>query len=121
MTDRGKIEKTIQTYFDSMHESSAEKVFTAFHKDAWITGYMPDGYLHVTVAEFADVVASQQPSPKSNGDPAVLEILSVEIAGRTAVARIRDAYLGLMFLDILSFINHEGEWRIINKLFHVES
>ncbi|MGD2007355.1 MAG: nuclear transport factor 2 family protein, partial [Cellvibrionales bacterium] len=41
-------------------------------------------------------------------------------AGQTAVARVRDDYLGLTFLDTLSLIEADGEWRIINKLFHVE-
>ncbi|MEK9544077.1 MAG: nuclear transport factor 2 family protein [Luminiphilus sp.] len=50
-----------------------------------------------------------------------MDILSIDIAGQTAVARVRDGYLGLVFLDTLSFIHCEGEWRIINKLFHVES
>ena len=49
-----------------------------------------------------------------------LEILSLETAGNTAVARVRDDYLGLTFLDTLSLLKAEGEWRIYNKLFHVE-
>jgi hypothetical protein len=44
----------------------------------------------------------------------------LEVAGQTAVARVRDAYLGLVFLDTLSFIKLEGQWLILNKLFHVE-
>lgn len=121
MNNRIKIENTIQTYFDCMHESSSEKAYAAFHSDAWITGYLPDGYRHMSVSEFASFVASQQPSPRDSGEPAKLEIISIDIAGHTAVARVRDAYLGLTFLDTLSFIEHDGEWRIINKLFHVEA
>jgi len=114
------ITATIQTYFDCMHESSSAKAHAAFHPDAWITGYLPNGYQHLSVAEFADFVASQQPSPHAQGVAPRLEILSIDIAGHTAVARVRDDYLGLTFLDTLSFIETEGEWRIINKLFHVE-
>jgi len=36
------------------------------------------------------------------------------------VARVRDDYLGYTFLDSLSLLKSEGEWRIYNKLFHVE-
>ena len=120
MNNRQQITHTIQTNFDCMYESSSEKAHTAFHADAWITGYLPNGFQHMSVTGFADFVASQQPSPKANGEPAELEIISIDIAGHTAVARVRDAYLGLTFLDTLSFIEHDGEWRIINKLFHVE-
>jgi len=121
MDDRQQIEETIQTYFECMFESSSDKAFAAFHPDAWITGYLPDGYHHMTVADFAALVEHQQPSPKDNGEAARLDILSIDIAGQTAVARVRDDYLGLTFLDTLSFI-HDGEkWSIINKLFHVQS
>ena len=51
----------------------------------------------------------------------ILEILSCEVAGKTACVKVRDKYLGSIFLDTLSFINIDGEWQIYNKLFHVES
>jgi hypothetical protein len=120
LTDKQKIESVIQVYFNCMYESSSEKAHAAFHPDAWISGYLPNGYQHMTVPEFGDFVAAQQPSPKSKGDVARLEIISLEVAGQTAVARVRDAYLGLVFLDTLSFIKLEGQWLILNKLFHVE-
>ena len=31
-----------------------------------------------------------------------------------------DDYLGLTFHDALSLLKSDGEWRIYNKLFHVE-
>lgn len=121
LTDRQQIEAVIQVYFDCMYESSNDKARAAFHPDAWITGYLPSGYQHMTASEFGDFVASQQPSPKSKGEEAQLEIISLEVAGHTAVARVRDAYLGLVFMDTLSFIQLEGRWLILNKLFHVEA
>ena len=120
LTDKQKIESVIQVYFNCMYESSSEKAHAAFHPDAWISGYLPNGYQHMTVSEFGDFVAAQQPSPKSKADVARLEIISLEVAGQTAVALVRDAYLGLVFLDTLCFIKLEGQWLILNKLFHVE-
>ena len=121
MSDKQEIKNVIQLYFDCMFESSRDKAHAAFHPDAWISGYLPNGYQQMTVSDFGDFVAAQQPSPKSNGEVASLDIISLEIAGHTAVALVRDAYLGLVFLDTLSFIKLEGQWLIINKLFHVES
>ena len=34
---------------------------------------------------------------------------------------VRDGYIGHVFLDTLSFLEKDGEWKIYNKLFHVES
>ena len=120
MSDEHDIEQTIQTYFDGMYESSAEKTRTAFHPNARITGYLEDGLHEMSVDEFADFVESQQPSPSEEGVPARLDIVSVEISGETAVARVRDDYLGMTFLDSLSLIFADGRWQIYTKLFNVE-
>ena len=120
MNDENQIRETIQSYFDSMFESSADMVRTAFHPGARITGYLEDGLHEMTVDDFAGFVASQQPSPREKGESPRLEILSIDIAGSTASARIRDDYLGLAFLDFLSLIKIDGRWSIYNKLFHVE-
>jgi hypothetical protein len=120
MSDEKQIRDTIQTYFDSMYESSADKVFAAFHPNARITGFLEDGLHEMSVGDFAGFVESQQPSPKEKGEPIRLDILSIELAGSTAVARVRDDYLGMTFLDSLSLLKTDNRWSIYNKLFHVE-
>ena len=120
MSDEAEIKQTVQIYFDCMYESSAEKTHAAFHPNAKITGYLEDGLHEMTVEEFAGFVSSQQPSAKENGEPARLEIISIDIAGDTAVTRVRDDYLGVTFLDTLSLLKTDGQWSIYNKLFHVE-
>ena len=120
MSDEQQIRETIQTYFDCMYDSSAEKTHAAFHPNARITGYLEDGLHEMTVGEFADFVASQQPSAREKGEPARLDVVSLDIAGNTAVAQVRDDYLGMTFLDTLSFLKTDAGWAIYNKLFHVE-
>ena len=120
MSDKKKIEALVQKYFDSMYESSAEKVREAFHENAWITGYLEGKLMEMNVGEFADFVSSQEPSPKKKGDQIVLEIKSCEIVGSTAAVKVRDGYLGMIFLDTLSLLKVEEEWKIYSKLFHVE-
>lgn len=120
MNDEHDIRQTIQTYFDGMYQSSADKTRDAFHPNARITGYLEDGLHEMSVDDFAGFVASKQPSPHEQGEPARLDILSIEISGETAVARVRDDDLGLTFLDSLSALLTDGRWRIYNKLFNVE-
>ena len=116
-----KIQEGVQLYFDSMYESNPDKVREAFYPNSMITGYLETGLAEMTVEQFADFVASQNPSPKEKGDEILLEIISCDIAGSTASVQVRDAYIGHVFLDTLSFLEKNGEWRIYNKLFHVES
>jgi len=104
-----------------MYESDPGKVRQAFHPNAMITGYLETGLAEMTVDEFAEFVESQNPSPKEKGDEILLEIVSCDIAGSTASVSVRDGYIGHVFLDTLSFLEKDGEWKIYNKLFHVES
>ena len=120
MTDHKQIEATIQTYFEGMFEASAEKTHAAFHPSAKITGFTPDGLVELSVEQFANMVSQPSTSPKEAGADAYLEILSLDIAGETAVARVRDDYLTARYLDTLSFLKSNDEWRIYNKLFHIE-
>ena len=75
MDDKQKIEEGVQLYFDSMYESSPEKVRKAFYENAMITGYMETGLAEMTVDQFAKFVEGQQPSPKEKGDEILLEII----------------------------------------------
>ena len=121
MDDKQQIENVIQLYVDSMDESNPDKVKQAFHTNAKVVGYLHVDFIEMSVDDFAGFVSSQQPSPQEKGENVVFEILSCEIEGSTASAKVRDKYLGITFLDSLSFIKVENEWKLYNKLFHVES
>lgn len=121
MNDQEQIENVVKLYIESMDESNPDKVKKAFHENAKVVGFLHGDLLQLSVNDFADFVASQQPSPKEKGEDVEFEILTCEIEGTTALVKIRDKYLGITFLDTLSFLKADGEWKIYNKLFNVES
>jgi hypothetical protein len=121
MGDEQAVAATIQIYFDAMYLSDEDKVHQAFHPNAKIIGYMGKNLLEQTVDEFANFVGAQSPSAKAKGEAPLLDILSVDISGNTAVAKVRDGYLGMTFVDTLSILQLDGNWVIYNKLFHVET
>ena len=115
------IEEVIQTYFDGMYESSKSKVEEAFHPNAMIVGHTPNNDLFESTRDsFGDFVESQKPSAKEKGEPAYLEVLSIDVAGRTAVARVKDIYMGQTFIDSLSLVRDGASWKIYNKLYHMQ-
>lgn len=120
MNAKGQIKNLIQIYVDSMDESNPYKVKQIFHNNAKIVGYLHGDFMEMSVDDFAGFVASQQPTPKEKGENVIFEIITCEIEGTTAVVKLKDKYLGITFMDILSFIKIEGEWKIYNKLFNVE-
>lgn len=83
--DKNKISEAIQLYFDSMYESSEEKVRQVFHKDAKITGYMQGSLMEQSVDSFAKFVASQTPSAAEKNEEKLLETLSLEIVGLSLI------------------------------------
>ena len=121
MNDIEQIENVVQLYIDSLDESNPDKVKETFHENAKVIGYLHGDFMEMSVDDFAGFVASQQPSPKEKSENVVFEILTCEIEGTTALVKVRDKYLGITFLDTLSFIKNESEWKIYNKLFNVES
>ena len=120
MSDKTAIRECVENYYQSLSTSNADGVRSVFHPSARITGYLPDGLHEMTVNDFAGFVQSQQPSPAESGAESMLEILSVEIAGHTAAVRLRESYLGMVFLDTFGMLQVDGRWLIYNKLFHVE-
>ena len=119
VTDDKAIRETIQIYFDAMFESDSSKVFAAFHENAKISGYIAERLTEMSVSDFAEFVAAQS-SAKAAGETPFLEEVSLTVAGNTAVAQVRDDYIGSRFLDTLSFIKCDRGWVIYNKLFHIE-
>ena len=115
-----EITSCVTRYYESLRTSNTDDVRAVFHENARVTGYLPDGLHQMTVDEFAGFVAAQDPFPESAGEEPMLEILSCEVAGDTAVVRLRERYLGMIFLDSFSMLKVEGAWLIYNKLFHVE-
>ena len=120
MDDKRQIEIVLQTYIESMNKSDPEMVRAAFHENAKITGYLHGELLQLSTEDFAGFVSSQQPSPNENGTNVEFEVLNIEIENSIAYVKIRDVYLGITFLDILSLLKDGEEWKIYNKLFNVE-
>ena len=120
MNDTNAIRSCVERYYESLRTSDPAVVREVFHENAMIAGYLPDGLHQMTVAEFGGFVESQQPSPDASEDPRSLEILSCELAGETAAVRLRESYLGMVFLDTFAMLKVDGRWMIYNKLFHVE-
>ena len=118
--EKKKIEHTIQAYYDSMYFSDGSLVRKIFHQDAKITGYLNNKLLRQSVEDFASFVEHQKPSPKEKEDKIILKILSLDIGKTTAVAKVRDNYIGMIFIATLSLIKIENNWQIYNKLFEVD-
>lgn len=121
MTEEQAIYRSIERYYSALLNSDFDTINELFHQNAMVVGYLPDGLHQMNRDEFASFVGSQQPSPNQSGAEAMLEVLSCDISGNTAGVRIKELYLGMIFVDTFGMLKIDGKWFIYNKLFHVES
>ena len=115
MAGEEAVRKVIAMYIESMEKSSGDMVTEAFHENAKVVDYLNGDFLQLSTSDFAGFVSAQEPGTVE------FEILSCEVNGDTAPAKVRDKYLGISFLDSLSLVKEGDKWSIYNKLFHVEA
>lgn len=108
----------LKRYYDALYRCDTALLATVFHSSAQYFTASGGELLHLDMQSYFPVV-EQRMSPESSGEPYAFSIDSIEFAGTvTAIARMRSSMLGKDFIDLLTLIQLEGEWKIIAKVFH---
>jgi len=111
------IEKIIQHYLDGARSGKGEDMKPAFHKDATIFGYAgPD--------LFAGPIQQLFDWNDDNGPATGLKarIASIDLIDTVATVRLElDNWNGSRFTDLFTLLKVDGEWKIMNKVFHLHS
>jgi hypothetical protein len=109
------IEKTIQHYIDGAREGKGDLMKPAFHPDATIFGYIgPD--------LFAGPIQKLFDWNDENGPATEIEtrIAAIDIEGTIATVRLEaDNWTGHKFTDMFTLLKTDGQWKIMNKVFHL--
>jgi Putative lumazine-binding len=108
----------LKRYYDALYRCDTALLATVFHTSAQYFTASSGELFHLDMHSYFPIV-EQRISPESSGEPYVFSIDSIELAGSvTAIARMRCSMLGKDFIDLLTLIQLEGEWKIIAKVFH---
>jgi len=111
------IEKTIQHYLDGARSGKGADMKPAFHQDATIFGYAgPD--------LFAGPIRLLVDWNDENGPATGLKarIASIDLIDTVATVRLElDNWTGHRFTDLFTLLKVDGEWKIMNKVFHLHS
>ena len=118
-TDLELIQQTVQYYFDGLYHSDIEKLKSAFHPNAQVIGYFQGTLLFNSLEQFLGYVKAT-PAPSESGEINDMRIVSIDMTGNEAVAKVADLYLGFRFTDYLSLLKIDGSWVIVNKTFYHE-
>lgn len=115
-SDYSLVEKTVSYYLDGGTNNDFETLKKAFHKDARMKFIRGENYTEVNVLEFFKKTI--KPGPKQNRTSIVEQI---NIAGNAANARLRIDYPNFYFIDYMNLLKIDGEWKIVNKIFHKQN
>ena len=109
------ITKVIQYYIDGAKSGKGEDMKPAFHKDATIFGY-------VGTDLFAGPIQQLFAWNDENGPATGLQarIASIDLIDTVATVRLElDNWTGHRFTDLFTLLKIDGEWNIMNKVFHL--
>ena len=114
-----EITQVLANYFDGLYDCDVEKLASVFHPKAIYTTADETPLLYRTMEEYLPVVAARQ-SPASRGEPRRDHIDEIQLAGNnTALSRVRCSIGNQDFVDFLSLIRTDGQWRIVAKVFQI--
>ncbi len=115
------LHRAVQTYLDALFFGDVEAFRSVFHPLARLYSATEGKLVNLDVDAYLELVANR-PSPEQKGDIRQDEIVSISIGSpTTAHVRLRDVYLPKRFLDDLTFVLIDGDWRIVSKVWHFET
>ncbi len=117
VSERDAIAEVIQQYVDGAKSGSGEQMKPAFHEDATIFGY-------IGADLFAGPIQQLFAWNDENGPATELEarIASIDLVGTVATVRLElDNWTGYRYTDLFTLLKVDGEWKIMNKVFHLHA
>jgi hypothetical protein len=118
--DEAAIRQTVQYYFDGGKNRDSVTLRKAFHPDARML-FARDGKLVVVpIGEYITRVGSERLKP-GEVDSTDRKVVSVDVVGDAAVARIELKQSQALLTDYMSLLKVDGRWLIVNKIFTRET
>ncbi len=114
VTESDAITEVLQHYIDGAKSGRGDDMKPAFHEDATVFGYV-DANL------FAYPIRDLFAWNDKNGPATELQarIAAIDVIGTVATVRLElDNWTGSRFTDLFSLLKVDGEWKIMNKVFH---
>ncbi len=108
------IAKTVQHYVNGAKSGRGTDMKPAFHKDATIFGYFDGALFAGPIQGLFDFVDQDGPATGIQA-----RIASTDIIDTIATVRLEiDNWTGHRFTDLFTLLKVDGEWKIMNKVFH---
>lgn len=116
--DEAAIRETVELYFAGMMEAKPELLRRAFHPVARLIGAKKEGGLWVIPVE--EWAASWEGREPRSTERYRNRIISVDVYGAAASVKTQLDWPEVRYVDYLSLVEVDGEWRIVNKIWTQE-
>ena len=111
------IAKVVQHYIDGAKSGKGDDMKPAFHEDATIFGYAGADLFAGPIQELFAWNDENGSAPGLQG-----RIASIDLIGTIATVRLElDNWTGHRYTDLFTLLKVDGEWKIMNKVFHLHS
>ena len=116
-SERDAISATVQRYIDGARSGSSADMRPAFHADATIFGYAGADLFAGPIQQLFDW-------NDENGPAAELKarIASIDLIDTIATVRLElENWTGHQYTDLFTLLKVDGQWKIMNKVFHLHA
>lgn len=115
LSDYDAITRTVETYINGGRSGRGADMKAAFHQDATIFGYIGTDLFAGPIQGLFDWNDQNGPATDLQG-----RITSIDLVETTAAVRLElDNWTGHRFTDLFTLLKVDGEWKIMNKVFHL--
>ncbi len=111
------IADVVQHYIDGAKSGKGDDMKPAFHDDATIFGYAGADLFAGPIQRLFDWVDENGPATGLQA-----RIASIDLIGTVATVRLElDNWTGSRFTDLFTLLKVDGNWKIMNKVFHLHT
>ena len=111
------IAKVVQHYIDGGGSGKGDDMKPAFHEDATIFGYAGADLFAGPIQRLFDWVDENDPATELQ-----VRIASIDLIDTVATVRLElDNWTGARYTDLFTLLKVDGEWKIMNRVFHLHS
>jgi len=116
-SEKDSVRVPLENYIKGHETGDGEYMKKAFHTEGNLI-FVRDG--KYATRSFADYIVGMSGKPAADESKRKRSIETIDVAGNAAVARIILDYPTVKFVDYMTLLKINGEWKIVNKSFYAE-
>lgn len=116
MGDHEEVIAAVSEYCQGVYRGDIALLRKVFHPKAALFAEVRGQPYYRTLDDYLAVVANRA-SPQAGGESFRMKPVTIEVTHEIAFAKVSCPMYDYRYVDYLSFVRQDGEWRIVNKLF----